>query len=492
MNLGRSIRSGVKWLFIGNTGSQILQFAFGIALARLLVPADFGMLATISVFTGFVGVLASGGMGQSLIRAKEADGADFNAVFTMQLMLGIVIYAGFFAVAPAIGRFFENPLYASLLRVSAVSFLLRPFSMIHVSWLSREMQFRKRSQVDLATGLITGVASVAMAAKGLGVWSLTISGLIAGLASSAMFAFTTPLRPRLNFSRETIRKHAGFGFKITTGDMLAHLKEQSINLLLAKLAGPAFLGLFNKAESLARMPNRLITPPAGQVVFRAMSMVQDDLDRTKYMLYRTMTLLMVYVFPFLVGLWWVAEQFVGVVYGEKWLPIVEPMRIIVLAGFVRTIWIPCGVTLNALNRLTPMIIGEAIGLVVAIASVVVGLRWGLSGVAWGVVGSALFHAVYSYAIVYCTIPTRLVELLKAVVPGLILNSFLFLVLAGAHRVLGAYGVEHPALYLVAMAALGGVAYGMAFLLFPIPALRTEAARWKQQIARVFGSRGTGN
>ena len=80
MNLGQRIRRGVKWLFIGNTGGQILQFAFGIALARLLVPADFGMIAAISVFTGFVGVLASGGMGQSLIRAKEADGADFNAV----------------------------------------------------------------------------------------------------------------------------------------------------------------------------------------------------------------------------------------------------------------------------------------------------------------------------------------------------------------------------------------------------------------------------
>jgi len=492
MNLGQRIRGGVKWLFIGNTGGQFLQFVFGIALARLLVPADFGMIVAISVFTGFVGVLASGGMGQSLIRAKEVDGADFNAVFTMQLMLGIAIYAGFFAVAPVISRFFENPLYTPLLRVSAVSFLLRPFSQIHISWLSREMNFRKRSQVDLATSLITGVASVAMAAKGLGVWSLTISGLIAGLASAAMLAFTTPLRPKFNFSRETIRKHAGFGFKITIGDMLAHLKEHSINLVLGKLEGPTFLGLFNKAESLARMPNRLIMPPTGQAVFRAISVVQDDLDQAKYILYRTMTLVMVYVFPFLVGLWWVAEQFVGVVYGEKWLPIVEPMRIIVLAGVMRTIWIPCGVTLNALNRVTPMVIGEAIGLVVSIALVVVGLRWGLSGVAWGIVASTVFYAVYAYAIVYRAIPTRLVDLLKAFVPGLVLNSFLFAVLAGAHQVLGTHAAGHPALYLVAMATLGGVAYGMAFLLFPIPALRTEAARWKQQIARAFGTRGTGN
>ena len=141
--------------------------------------------------------------------------ADFHAVFTMQLMLGVVDLCVLFRGGPVNRRFFGNPLYEPLLRVSAVSFLLRPFSLIHISWLSREMQFKKRSQVDLASSLITGVASVAMAAKGMGVWSLTVAGLIGGLAAAVMLAFATPLRPRLNFSRETIRKHAGFGFKIT-------------------------------------------------------------------------------------------------------------------------------------------------------------------------------------------------------------------------------------------------------------------------------------
>ena len=72
MNSGETIRTGVKWLLIGNTGQQILTFLFGIILARLLIPLDFGMIITIGVFTGFVGMLASGGMGQSLIRAKQA------------------------------------------------------------------------------------------------------------------------------------------------------------------------------------------------------------------------------------------------------------------------------------------------------------------------------------------------------------------------------------------------------------------------------------
>ena len=73
MDLSQSIRTGVKWLVIGNTGGRMLEFAFGVILARLLVPADFGIIITVQVFTGFVGMLTSGGMGQALIRAKEVD-----------------------------------------------------------------------------------------------------------------------------------------------------------------------------------------------------------------------------------------------------------------------------------------------------------------------------------------------------------------------------------------------------------------------------------
>src|SRR5512137_860402 len=100
MNLGQSIRSGVKWLAFGKVGNRLFEFAFGVALARLLVPADFGMIATIQIFTGFVGMFTAGGMGQSLIRAKQVDPNDFTAVFTLQLGVGVLVYVAFFLSAP--------------------------------------------------------------------------------------------------------------------------------------------------------------------------------------------------------------------------------------------------------------------------------------------------------------------------------------------------------------------------------------------------------
>jgi len=481
MNLGQSIRSGVKWLFLGNVGSRFLEFAFGVALARLLVPADFGIIVTISVFTGFASMLMSGGMGQSLIRSKEIAKGDFDAVFTMQLAMGIAIYLGFFLVAPLIGEYFGNSLYADLIRVSALTFFLRPFAFMRNAWLNREMDFKKRSITTFIAGAITGVASVLMAWAGMGVWSLALSGILGALSTNIMLAFITPLRLQLNFDTATMRKHSAYGFKITTNDFLSYLTRESKNLILSKLAGPAFLGIFNKAESLARMPNDLIMPATMQPVFRAMGKTQDDLDQTKYMFYRAITLLTVYATPFYVGLWWVTGPFIEVVYGEKWLAAVEPMRILVVCGLFFNVMFPCGVLLDAQNRLTQEMVVLTAKLIVVTAACIVGLRWGLEGVAWGIVFSHAFGATAMYYLAYRALATRIADLLKAIAPGLALNALLFCFLAAVHLALGGLEARSPASYLAVMAILGGVFYGTAFLFLPLPSIRSEANRWRRKL-----------
>jgi teichuronic acid exporter len=481
MSLGHSIRSGVKWLFLGNVGSRFLEFAFGVALARLLVPADFGMIVTISVFTGFAGMVMSGGMGQSLIRAKETSESDFNAVFTMQLAMGIVIYLGFFITAPLIGEYFNNPLYADLLRISTLVFLMRPFAFMRNAWLNREMDFKKRSITGFMSGAITGTASVLMAWFGMGVWSLILSGLLGALSSNIMLALITPLKLSLNFDTAAMRKHSAYGFKITINDFLSYLTRESKNLILSKLAGPAFLGIFNKAESLSRIPNQLIMPATMQPVFRAMSKVQDDLDKTKYMFYRAITLLMVYITPFYVGLWWVAGPFIEVVYGEKWLSVIEPMKIVVIAGFFSNIIFPCGVLLDAQNRLTQEMVVLIARLAVVTAACAIGLRWGPEGVAWGIVISYVFSAVSMYYLAYQTIPTRMRDLFNAITPGLTLNALLFGFLAVVHFSFIGLRATAPAFYLVLMAISGATFYGATFLFIPIPSISNEVQRWREKL-----------
>jgi teichuronic acid exporter len=479
MSLGQSIRSGVKWLAFGKVGNRLFEFAFGVALARLLVPADFGMIATIQIFTGFVGMFTSGGMGQSLIRTKTADANDFTAVFTLQLAVGVLVYLGFFFSAPIIAWYFENPLYTDLVRISALSFLLRPLVTMRNAWLNREMQFKSRTMVDVMTGLVGGFLSVSMAMFGMGVWSLTVSGLLGALFNNFWLARLTPLKPQLNLDVTRMRKHASYGAKIFGNDFVGYLRTQSKILILSKMAGPEFLGLFNKAESLSRLPNQLLMSPTMEPLFRAMSKTQDNLDQNKYLLYRSITLLMAYTTPAYVLLWWIAEPFIAVVYGPNWIAAGGPMSILTVAGVSLNVALPSSVLLAPQNQLGRELVATLINLPIMAGACIIGLRWGLEGVAWGIVLAQGLLAVQLYWLVLQTLPTRLPELLRAVVPGLSLGALLFAFLAVLASAMSGWAHDRPALYLTAMSACGGLFSAIAFLFLPLRGLESEAERWRK-------------
>jgi len=481
MNLGQNIRSSVKWLLVGTLGGRLMTFVFGIALARLLVPDDFGVLATIRVFTGFAGMVMSAGMGQSLIQSKEADESDFNSVFTMQFAVGVLIYLCFFVSAPTISVFFHNPIYTSLIRVSTVVFLLKPLVNIRVALLSRKMEFKKRSITNIVAGSVSNVSAVLMAWFGFGVWSLVFSGLINAFMTFFLLMLYFPMRLRIVFDRSSIRRHSSYGIKITINDFLAYVTRESRNLILSKVAGASFLGVFNKSESLAKLPNELFMGATMQPVFRGLSQVQDDLDKTKYMIYRVITLLMVYTIPIYVMLWWIAGPFIEVVYGEKWLEVVAPLRILVVSGFFFNILYPCSRLLDARNLLSQEMVVLVVRLIIVTLGCVLGLRWGIKGVAYGILISHVFAASSVYYLVCREIRTNITDLVRAITPGFILNSMLFVFLATVDFLFRHFGVGSQAYYLVVMALLGAVFYGVAFLVTPISSTQSETDRWRSKI-----------
>jgi len=485
MNLGDRIRSGVKWLLLGTVGYRLLEFLFGIFLARLLVPADFGMVITLQLFTGVVGILTSGGMGQSLIRAKHADEHDFNNVFTLQLAMGVTVYISFYLLAPSIAEFFNDPLYTQLMRVSALVFLLRPMALMRNAWLAREMAYKKRTVVMVISSLVTGSSGTLMAFSGLGVWSLILSGLLGAAVRNLLLAYLTPLRFRLELTPEILRRHSSFGIKMTALELLADFKHRLVVLLLSMLAAPTFLGLFNKAHSLSQLPAHVLIPPIGQPVFRGMSKIQDDLDQTKYLFYKVITILTTFIFPFFTLLWWVATPFVSVIYGEKWLPAAEPFQIMILAGFLFTLEIPCGVLLTAQNRMVPQIIGQLLVLSGIAVACIVGINWGLTGVAWGITATDLLSTSYGLFLVSRTISTRVSDFVKAVTPGVSMNIALFLGLLLLDTVLSWLGVTSEAAYLVIMLGVGGPAYLLMLLFVPFKRLKKESDLIKGQLRMVY-------
>ncbi len=481
MSVGQSIRSSTKWVFFGGVGSQFLRFAFGVILARLLVPSDFGALVTIQIFTGLVGYIAGGGMGQALVQSREVNNADYQMVFTLQLLVGFIIYVSFFITSPLIAIFFNNPIYSNLLKVSALSFIIRPFSNIPNSKLFREMRFKENTYIQFFTLIVSSLISITMAYFGYGVWSLIWGGLIGSIAGVIVVTSVSRWRPGFCFNFTRIRELASYGFKISANDLVLYMREQTSNFILSQQSGASVVGIFNKANSLSQMPNNMVSGAVYHPVFRALSKHQDNLDKSRYLYFHALTLVCLYSLPFYVGLLWLADPFVLTVYGAKWQASAQPLFILALCGLFYAVENQSGAVVAAQNRLGIELRIQIVSLILMSGAVFIGLRFGLIGVAWGLFFVYAFNAVAMSWLAQICLKAHWRMLFDSLSSVLFLNASLFIVLLITDKFIHLYIQKSPLLYMSMMFFIGAGAYSLMFLFIPFVRLDNERAKWKHKI-----------
>lgn len=481
MNQGQSMRRGAAWILAGNTGNQILSFAFGIVLARLLSPADFGMLLTIQVFTGLAGFISGGGMGQALVRAKIATSADYDIVFTLQIIIGSLIYAAFFFSAPWFARWYDIPLYTNLLRLSALTFLLRPFVNLPGSVLYRNMRYRTQAHVNVICLIISSITSISLAYLGYGVWSLVWGGIIGALASAAIQTHLSGWRPGLSLDFRRGRDIARYGILVSANDIVGYLRNQATIFILSRTLGPASIGLYNKGESLAKMPHSFITGSVYHVLFRTMAAEQNNLDKCRYLFFRSVALVAIYATPFYVGLFWLAEPLIRGVYGEKWAAAAGPLLIL---SFAWPFWLMdnlSGAVLAAQSWLGRELPVQIATFIITILAIVIALPFGIEGVAWAIVAVSIYSASHLYWLATRCLKAHISHFLSSIAPAILLNTLLWVTLYIIDRSMPGSIRQHDFAYLAWMGMAGGLVYGLSFLYLPITSMQTERQRWKVKL-----------
>lgn len=482
MSIGESIRSGAKWLLFGSLGSQIVQFTIGIVLARLLTPADFGLIVTVQIFTGLAGLIAGGGMGQALIREKDVERLDFHAVFVAQFLIGLIIYAVFFITAPLIAKAFGDPIYTDLVRISTFAFLLRPLINIPSVILRRQMRFKETSLVNVASGLLTGLVGIALAWYGWGVWSLVISGYVGSVATIAALMWVARYAPQPVLNLQRARRFAAFGLKFSLNDIVSYARSQSANLVMSREMGPAAVGTYNKADSLVNVPFGTISSSLYEALFRGLSTVQGDLAESKRLYLRSIEMLAVYTLPLYLGMAWLAEPFILGVYGSKWSEAIAPLSILALSGVFSCIGHPAGAVLAAQNMLGRELAVQITFLSTTVAGILIGMHWGVVGIAVSIVVARAVAAIQITRLVATRLPISARDVLATLGSSAVLCLSMLVALA-----LTKYLVfEHlpwtsPLLELALGSLAGGIAYAAAFLTLPIGSIAGERARWLQAL-----------
>lgn len=477
MSLGQSIRKSVTWLTVGNTGHQVLTFLVGIVMARLLAPKDFGMLATIQVFTGLAGFFAGGGMGQALVRAEAVSREDYDIVFTLQLIIGCLIFAGYFLAAPWFARWYNTPLYAELLQVSALSFLFRPFVNLPGSILQRAMRFREQTIVKIVSLVVTSGVSIGMAFTGYGVWSLIFGGIAGAITNMILLIPISQWKPGLSLDFRRGRDIARYGFLVTIGDLIVYVRSQAANFIISRTLGPQVLGLFNKANSLVLIPHGQVTSSVYKVTFRVLAKEHDNLDLSHYLFLHSITLVSLYIWPAFLAMAWLALPLIRFVYGEKWVDAATAMTWLAMIGPFIMLEILAGSVLGARNWLGREIPVQITQLVIVVLGVLGGLSHGLVGVALGASLANIYGALHMSWLSSQCLAMPFSRIFRAMVAPLLMNLAVLLLWLGIDKLIAPSEFMGDFFYLLGMLGSGGLLYILLFFLVPIPSIASEKKRW---------------
>ena len=322
-----SILSGLRWQILAKLGSQIISWSVTIFVMRLLLPADYGLMAMAMVLVGFTSLVAEMGLGAALVRSAQIDLAQQRSVFGLSLMVNGALYLFLACAAPLAVAVFHEPRLLALTLIMGLQLPIGALSIVPDSMAKRDMQFKALGIIELLVQVSTAATTLAGALLGLGVWALVAGQFAQTLVKSALltwhFGTVAP-----SFKLHGQARLVAFGGSLTINRLIWYFWSQADVFIAGKLLGPQLLGAYSVAVNLANMPMQKIMAISNQVAFPAFAKLQDDKAAMAVALLRALRV----VLALSVGLLWslsgVAPELVPMLLGDRWVSIVIPLQIV--------------------------------------------------------------------------------------------------------------------------------------------------------------------
>lgn len=334
MSLKKQAISGVVWTFAQQFSVQLINFVVQIILARLLMPEMFGLIAMLSVFISIGETLMNGGMTSSLIRTNNPDQMDYSTVFMTNMIISILVYLLTFFAAPLIAKFYDQEVLENILRIYALTFVIRAFVAVHIAKLTKEMNFKTQMKLQVPSTIIGAIVGISMAYMDYGVWSLVWLNLTQSLVFTIQSWLFIKWRPSFDFDKKRFKHHFNFGYKMTFSSLLNTIYNDTYRIIIGKYFSAIQVGFYNQAENIRRFPVQQLSTVLDKVTYPLFSEIKKD-SKLKVVFRDTMKLSFLIVIPLMSILILISEELFFVVFGEKWLPAVPYFKILALASIIR-------------------------------------------------------------------------------------------------------------------------------------------------------------
>lgn len=396
-NLKVKTQKGLVWSFIERFATQGVQFLFGIILARLLSPEDYGTIAMPLVFLAIAQCIIDSGFSTALIRKPDLTEDDLSTAFYFNIGVGAVCYLLLFFSSPLIAEFYNTPILADLLKVTALATLFNPLCAVQQAILTRKIDFKTQAVVSLSGALVSGFAGLTMAYNGFGVWSL-VCQQVGGYAIRTILLWVLGRwTPKRRWSWKSFHYLWGFGSKMLGSGLLDTIYTNIYPIVIGKFFSANDLGNYTRAQQFATLPSSNVTGVLQRVTFPVLSKIQNEDERLARNYRKILKLSAFLIFPMMLMLSAIADPLVRVILTDKWKGCIILLQIVCFS----MMWYPIhAINLNLLTvkgrsdlffRLE--IFKKVCGVCVMCVTIPHGIIWMVSG---GIVSSMIALVINTY------------------------------------------------------------------------------------------------
>ncbi len=377
--------AGLLWMLYGKGAYALLQLLVVGVLARLVSPADFGVVSAALIVIGVSSMFSRLGLGPALVQRPELEQRHIDTAFSTSVLMGLGLGGLVWLGAGWAAEFFRTPGVEPVLRVLAVVFPLQGLAAVAGSLMMRELRFRWMANIDVISyGIGFGAIGITLALLGLGVWALVLGQIAQLVIKTGILLSGQPPRLRSLPERRAFRELMYFSGGFTLAKVANQLAQQGDYLMVGRFLGPAALGYYGRAYHLMSAPAGGFGTILDSVLFPMMARVQTDEKRLASAYRRGIALIALVVLPASAALVVLAPEVIHVLLGPRWTPVIVPFQILAVGMLFRT----SSKLSDSLTRATGAVFRRAWRQILYAALVIggawVGQQWGIVGVAWGV------------------------------------------------------------------------------------------------------------
>ena len=394
-DLGARVVRGVSWRGASQVVRQLTRVLLLLVLARSLSPHEYGVAAMVLVVSTLVLVFSDLGLGAALVQRADLDDLDRSSVFWATSAVGLAATALCWLVAGPAAAFYGEPAVRDLMRGLSATFLLTALGATQVAVLSRDLRYRELALRQIAAALAGTAARVGLALGGAGAWAVIGQQLAVAAASTALVWTLGDWRPGRRASWSRVRSLASFGLAVFVSRLGFYANRNADNLLVGKVLGSGALGIYGLAYQAVLLPLEQVGGPVAEVLFPALARLQGTPARLRAAWLRAVRLLALVVAPGLGLLIVLADDLVRILLGPAWSGVAPVVQLLAWVGLHQTLQRLNSSVLQAVGAPRVLASFALLSVAVNVPAFVIGLHWGVTGVAAAyAVSSTIVAPVY--------------------------------------------------------------------------------------------------